>query len=1090
MEYWEFLLQKEGDRSWLPIKSQRLEIEAGRYRVVAHSSRTNTDVEICVTHESTKEVPPRRRSQKRSRRTNPEGLMVVIPFTFLKPGRWEIRCCGDIMSDFLGNSWQQAIQIEVLPQATAVSPTDESASPAMDAIPTSDQAELSEKFPHISDREGAKDSILETRENEQTSPVSGQKPLDLSLKETIKNCPEDAELVPEKPPYSNPPDASEEYPSPQPLVPSASESDIEPTPIETQPTPLTPLADTSEVPDPEIAVEIDTNFDEVQAVASTLAETAAAVPESETLVEGETNLDEVPVEAATLADTEVPFEPAELDENLVALTSNSAEVATPTNPILDQSLQMLEQILQQVLEPVLQEFEQSEPQNPQVLLTPELELPSETDSNQPGLILTLDEEALVARRGESLTITGQVDVLDVNPLSDSKTASALNSVFQGTLRYELRDPQSSQVLVDAQHPLSEQALPLAFSHTLEIPPDCKTRLILGKVTLYGSTSVPLASQPFSVTADLDELLGAIIPASKVMPVAKMLVLANNLAASQEIEADLSASNSPPLNQAVLDLLDVLQNPQPLSLQPVSQQPLPPQIYQPSPNHKASKSLQLPKLPKMRPITAVDSSEAVSGSDGGEVKQEDFLEQPIAIAPADELSPDIPNQQPEDKAEDTALELQSQEAVQELEDATLQEDTVLAADSSSNALDAIALSDIPVPIADSGLGISDALETPESSESTADSYLDTSEAIDTLTAVTPTADSRLSDSEAIDALATVTPAADSSFNDLDMSEWLDDPELEIESAEVQHPEPVANEPTVDNAFQALKVQDRFWVRLNSLAVDAELSQWLKSELSPSSNLVDEVEDTQELEPEPVVIEVEDVTQQLNSDKLLADFDESIWAEETDEFGSTADETTELQSPLPSEDTSLQVETPEELPLEKLAITDWAAQEFVVDDDDLVVPEQSVVKPNASRWVNSPGQLTSQPESKIFSPPQLELPLPAPVLFVPTSELAAGEPVTVRVKLPPHPARLCIKLWVQDRQSRSLLDGPRWLVDLLPDGAGQLEAMTQLIVPFGSVEVRLEAIAIDIDSQRESHKVSVDCVVVPPDLPNISLDEFET
>jgi hypothetical protein len=57
MEYWEFLLQKEGDRSWLPIKSANLEIEAGRYRVVAHSARTNTDVEICVTHESTKGSP-------------------------------------------------------------------------------------------------------------------------------------------------------------------------------------------------------------------------------------------------------------------------------------------------------------------------------------------------------------------------------------------------------------------------------------------------------------------------------------------------------------------------------------------------------------------------------------------------------------------------------------------------------------------------------------------------------------------------------------------------------------------------------------------------------------------------------------------------------------------------------------------------------------------------------------------------------------------------------------------------------------------------------------------------------------------------
>jgi hypothetical protein len=51
------------------------------------------------------------------------------------------------------------------------------------------------------------------------------------------------------------------------------------------------------------------------------------------------------------------------------------------------------------------------------------------------------------------------------------------------------------------------------------------------------------------------------------------------------------------------------------------------------------------------------------------------------------------------------------------------------------------------------------------------------------------------------------------------------------------------------------------------------------------------------------------------------------------------------------------------------------------------------------------------------------------------------------------------------------------------------MTQLTIPFGSAEIRFEAIAVDIYSQRESHKVMVDCVVVPPDLPNISLDDFE-
>jgi hypothetical protein len=181
-------------------------------------------------------------------------------------------------------------------------------------------------------------------------------------------------------------------------------------------------------------------------------------------------------------------------------------------------------------------------------------------------------------------------------------------------------------------------------------------------------------------------------------------------------------------------------------------------------------------------------------------------------------------------------------------------------------------------------------------------------------------------------------------------------------------------------------------------------------------------------------------------------------------------------------------PEPPPLLDIVNTDWADQEFVVEDEELPAPEKPVLRRDASGMVYPTGQFASQPEPGIVSPPQLESPLPAPTLFVPTSELAAGEPVTVRIKLPPHSARLCVKLWVQDRQSRSLLDGPRWLVDLLPDGAGKLEAMTQLTVPFGSVEIRFEAIAVDLDSQRESHKVAVDCVVLPPDLPDFSLDDF--
>ncbi len=945
MEYWEFLLQKEGDRNWQPIKSPRIEIEAGRYRVVAHSTRTNSDVEICVIHDSTEEVPPKRRSQKRSRRTNPEGLMVVIPFTYLKPGLWELRCCGDIMSDFLGNSWQQSVQLQVLPKAAEVLLACEPAVPVVDDTQTDVQESLSEDSSYTSD-----------------------------------------------------PDRT-----------------VEPAPTEIQAVPLSPIA-------AEVAVLGDRDWEK----SSPLPNPQSPIPT---------------LQPATLADPVVPLEQTEADEHLVALTGNSAEVAMPTNPILDQSLQMLEQILQQVLEPVLQEFERSESPESEIAVTAESELSLETGSNEQGLILTLDADALVTRRGESLTIAGQVDVLDINQLNGSETSSAVNELFQGSLRYQLRDPQTSKVLLDVQQPLPEQALPLAFSHTLEIPPDCKTRLILGKVTLYGSTSRALASQPFSVTADLDELLGAIIPGTKVMPVAKMLVLANKLATSPENELEQPESASTPLTQALLDLIDTSKSPQSLPLQPASRQPLPPQIYQPAPTPRASKFLQLPKFPKVQPVaTSAESSAAVSSPDKVEVKQEDPVEQP------DDLSPEPPNSLLEDRSgEDTAPESQYQEAERRSEEGISGDDTVPVADSSSSALVLSQVSDSPVTVADSEQNISNATETPEHTESTADSPI--------------------SDSDAI-------------------ALW-DETQPQKQSAE-----PVAdNRTAVDNAFQALKLQDRFWLRLNSLAADAELSEWLRSEIPSSTNPEDEVEVRQQLNSDTPLPDFEEVTQQLNSEQLIADFDESIWEEETEEFGSAIADLDQLQPHPLEESTSPEVEMPAQRPLVNLANKDWAAQEIVVEDDEFPTLEQPQVRHDASGMPSQTRQLDPHPEPRSLSPQQLESPLPAPTIFVPTKELAAGEPVIVRVKLPLDSVRLCVKLWLQDRQSRSLLDGPRWLMDLLPDGSGHLEAMTQLTIPFGSAEIRFEAIAVDIYSQRESHKVMVDCVVVPPDLPNISLDDFE-
>ena len=114
MEDWQFLIQKQGDRSWRLLESPNVEIMEGRYRVVARSNHINTDVEVRVTHCSLEEVPPKRRIQKRSRRTNIEGLMAVIPFTYLQPGIWDLRCSGDLMSDLLGKYWQYSVHLQVL----------------------------------------------------------------------------------------------------------------------------------------------------------------------------------------------------------------------------------------------------------------------------------------------------------------------------------------------------------------------------------------------------------------------------------------------------------------------------------------------------------------------------------------------------------------------------------------------------------------------------------------------------------------------------------------------------------------------------------------------------------------------------------------------------------------------------------------------------------------------------------------------------------------------------------------------------------------------------------------------------------------
>ncbi|MEO1093924.1 MAG: hypothetical protein AAFX01_03370 [Cyanobacteria bacterium J06638_28] len=113
MAYWEFLLQKEGDREWLPLETAHVEISEGRYRIIAHTSYCEVAVDIRLSRVLTEQMPPKRKILKRSGQTNTNGLMVVMPFTHLTPGSWTIQCAPGSMVEPT-TQWAYGVQLQVI----------------------------------------------------------------------------------------------------------------------------------------------------------------------------------------------------------------------------------------------------------------------------------------------------------------------------------------------------------------------------------------------------------------------------------------------------------------------------------------------------------------------------------------------------------------------------------------------------------------------------------------------------------------------------------------------------------------------------------------------------------------------------------------------------------------------------------------------------------------------------------------------------------------------------------------------------------------------------------------------------------------
>jgi hypothetical protein len=111
MEYWEFLIQREGDRGWRTIETGNLQLKEGKYRIVANSDLINTQIQTRVTYQTIDQTVPQRRSQSRTQTTNPRGLLAILPFTNLDSGIWQFVCSG---TTAVAVPWQRILKLRVL----------------------------------------------------------------------------------------------------------------------------------------------------------------------------------------------------------------------------------------------------------------------------------------------------------------------------------------------------------------------------------------------------------------------------------------------------------------------------------------------------------------------------------------------------------------------------------------------------------------------------------------------------------------------------------------------------------------------------------------------------------------------------------------------------------------------------------------------------------------------------------------------------------------------------------------------------------------------------------------------------------------
>ncbi|WP_180977020.1 hypothetical protein [Fischerella thermalis] len=633
-----------------------------------------------------------------------------------------------------------------------------------------------------------------------------------------------------------------------------------------------------------------------------------------------------------------------------------ATIDQPVSPVWLQG-ETAEQILQHLVElalPACEKFTEDEVLEDSPLDIPEL-----------PLLLSLKQEVYIARWGQTLSINGCVQ---------SPETSTLQKLVAGELRLELRSPQSLEILAQTCQPLSEKLLPFAIKSSIEIPVECESKLILGEMSLYGKLAPAgettlLASQSFTITADITQLLAINTPAASEpepapKPSVKLDLELFNIVKSQKI-----AQSS--FTQSAANIL-------------------PPLVTH---SYKSAhlRSPQLPKLPQKQTPVAV-----------GELPK-----------PTESL----------EKA-DPVTHLEQR--------ATTDTTAIILACTTPKQLQ-------PLP-----KNISFAIVKHKGRNNSIFPFLRRIKSLP-------------GDRENITS---------------SLPEKLKSPLL----AEGDQPQLITNDKqNADDSFN------------DSVAVVVHRSsELLTVETSNMSPLIRKWMHSHGYSlPEPIDVEYEDYDtslpthEEISQQQSASPVDTETLESETKLEATKEQETTQEFSLPPSPHLPTTPSSPLPLPppppllpIRQFNKPAWLAKEIVVDDTD---------------GQGELGSSLQQEEIPVAIASAITEPLPTPQLYVPEGELICGKFVRVRVELDCVRPKIAIKLWVEDCQTRRILDGPCLLTNLLPTTSG-LEVTTQIHIPLGCLEVRIEAIAVDTANQQESHKATVVRTVIPEDLPTLQLDEL--